>query len=489
MYSVLIVDDEQIIRNSILSMLHRMNDDRIGEISVSACAEDALEFCQDHKPDIVITDIVMGDKNGIELLSELNARLSGAHYLVISGYDSYQYIRSAFQEGAVDYLLKPLLYPELEKAIREICNQLDQDRLTALNSSFQQYILSLQQGDSVSASAYFPEYLPSQSFFIALLAYPSRDEAVMDQLFSEPSLMNLTQYKATFFRSGSLVYLMLHDSPCIQDRKSFVMTQILRFSRAELLPAVAADQCPLQDLSSGFNRLRRCIAFCLRNNYGNVYLPAPEDDDASLLLRNFSDIRHYLSCCRSDNLEATLQALSDLFRQTRPCDLSSTYQYFTNVVNQMTIQQDYTLQASFFPSFHSFLDEAELLGAVRNIVREILVRQRTKYPDYITQIKNYIEAHYGQKLSLSDVAEHFSISYAHLSHVFSSTMNLSFTEYLTLVRMQHAQQMICEPNYTIQEISYMCGYENQFSFTRAFKKYYGISPTGYRKALGTAFNE
>ena len=155
----------------------------------------------------------------------------------------------------------------------------------------------------------------------------------------------------------------------------------------------------------------------------------------------------------------------------------------------MTIQQDYTLEASFFPSFHSFLDETELLGAVRNIVREILVRQRTKYPDYITQIKNYIEAHYGQKLSLSDVAEHFSISYAHLSHVFSSTMNLSFTEYLTLVRMQHAQQMICEPNYTIQEISYMCGYENQFSFTRAFKKYYGISPTGYRKALGTAFNE
>ena len=489
MYSVLIVDDEQIIRNSIHTMLLRMNDSRIGEIHACANAEEALVYCEDHHPDIVITDIVMGDKNGIELLSMLNQRLHSTGYLVISGYDSYQYIRSAFQEGAVDYLLKPILYPEFEKAIHNMCDHLDMDQMDHLNRSFQKLILSLQQGQTVNASLFFPEYEPSKTFDIALLAYPSHNETEMDQVISGPALSALSFYKATCFQSGNIIYIMLHNPVGSEDLSSFMHEHILCHSSGHLIPAVAADRCTLDSLFSAFSRLSRCIAFRLRNNYGRIYIPTPEDDNASMIPRNYAEISRLLNICRYDNLDSITQEICNLFRHTRPCDLYSTYQIFTSTLHQTAIQQETPLEISSFPSFRSFLTEDDLMLTLQKMLREYIVKQRSAYPDFISQIKNYIETCYDHKLSLSDVAEHFSISYAHLSHVFSSTMNMSFTEYVTLIRMQHARQMIYEPKYTIQEIAFMCGYENQFSFTRAFKKHYGISPTGYRKALEPSFDE
>ena len=80
-------------------------------------------------------------------------------------------------------------------------------------------------------------------------------------------------------------------------------------------------------------------------------------------------------------------------------------------------------------------------------------------------------------ISLGDVASYCFVSREHLSRIFKKETGFGFNEYVTLLRLRKAEEMImCEPNKTISEIAYECGFNDGNYFSYKFKKMYGISP-------------
>ena len=484
MYSVLIVDDEQIIRSSIASMLNRMQNEAIGPVHTCASCEEAVQFCASHHPDIVITDIVMGEKTGIDLLGALNSMLTGTHYLVISGYDNYSYVRSAFNEGAVDYLLKPVLYPEFKGIIEKMISQLDRTQVSAFNAAFRRLILSLaDNGSSVDFNPGFRDHGPERIYDIALAAYPTDDEAALERIGARLCAETFADAELAFLRQGSCMYMAFLTAQPRADLADRLTRDVIRAADAGCRPAVVADSCRMADFPGAFYRLQRCAAMRLRGGYGSVYIPGSGDDDAGLLPACFGAINDLLNLIDSESPDRICDRMCDLFRKVRVCDLQNAYRAFTSIVRQHMIQRGINGELPVFPDFQSFLFEKDLFAAIRGILQGCAEGRRDEYSDLVALIRRYIEDNYDRRLSLSDAADHFSVSYAHLSHVFSTAMGIPFTEYVTLTRMKHARRLIYDPKYTVQEIAFLCGYENQFSFTRAFKRYYGISPSGYRKAL------
>ena len=102
---ILIVDDEKMIRNW-LTMLLRQIPDRTFEIAAVSNVDDALAHCANHEVHLVITDITMPQRSGLELLEILRDNYPKVCAAVLSAYDDYQYIRTAMQLGAIDYILK-----------------------------------------------------------------------------------------------------------------------------------------------------------------------------------------------------------------------------------------------------------------------------------------------------------------------------------------------------------------------------------------------
>ncbi|MCX6286776.1 MAG: response regulator transcription factor [Bacteroidetes bacterium] len=116
---VLLVDDHQIIRDGLSNMLREA-----GDIEVCGGAADitkALEMVKKIKPDVVITDLSMPGKSGIELIRKIHEKHPDIYVLVLSMYVTEDYIFNALKAGAKGYLPKQdTTKAELLKAIRTV---------------------------------------------------------------------------------------------------------------------------------------------------------------------------------------------------------------------------------------------------------------------------------------------------------------------------------------------------------------------------------
>ncbi|EKN65253.1 AraC family transcriptional regulator [Neobacillus bataviensis LMG 21833] len=132
--------------------------------------------------------------------------------------------------------------------------------------------------------------------------------------------------------------------------------------------------------------------------------------------------------------------------------------------------------------------------ALKRVSEKLRARSQRKSETYETvlQFKNlspkmnhavhFIEKHYhDDQLSLPIVAEHIELSTAYFSRTFKEETGKSFVHYLTELRMEKAKDILKNPYTKSYEVAYSVGYIDYPHFSKAFKKYYGISPTEFRK--------
>ena len=122
MYRVLVVEDEDIIRKGLMFLAdwEGVNCVVVGE---ATDGKEGLEKIEELRPDIVITDVKMPIKNGIEMLEE-SLKQYQYEAIIISGYGEFEYAQRAMSIGVTEYLLKPLEYEQLYCAIRKITDRL-----------------------------------------------------------------------------------------------------------------------------------------------------------------------------------------------------------------------------------------------------------------------------------------------------------------------------------------------------------------------------
>jgi two-component system NtrC family sensor kinase len=118
---ILVVDDEQAIRNMFAECLR---DDY--ECNTAGSANEALELLAESPYSLVISDVMMPGRNGVELLREITARYPETAVIMVSGIDRSQRVRDALSLGASDYLIKPC---ELDVLLIAVERALDRRRL------------------------------------------------------------------------------------------------------------------------------------------------------------------------------------------------------------------------------------------------------------------------------------------------------------------------------------------------------------------------
>lgn len=118
---IIIVDDHQIIRDGLANMIQEADD-----IILAGCAsgyDEALQQIKISNPDLVITDLSMPGKSGIELIGKIHELYPHIKILVLSMYVTDDYIFNTLKEGAMGYLPKQdTTKSELLKAIRTVYN-------------------------------------------------------------------------------------------------------------------------------------------------------------------------------------------------------------------------------------------------------------------------------------------------------------------------------------------------------------------------------
>jgi AraC-like DNA-binding protein len=122
-----------------------------------------------------------------------------------------------------------------------------------------------------------------------------------------------------------------------------------------------------------------------------------------------------------------------------------------------------------FQEYSNYLSLKEISCVRPSTKKEILQR--------LQRAKEYIDANFLQIAEIKEVAEHCSMSEYHFFRRFKEVYSKTPYQYITEHKMQLAKQLLLEKNHTVSDVAILCSFPDVFTFSKAFKKFYGIPPS------------
>jgi len=204
MYKVLLVDDEYMITEGLKRLIPFDKWD-MEVVATANHADDALDYVREHPVDIVISDVNMPDKTGLEMIQEMKDLLPDAYYILLSGYQEFDYVKKAMNLSVVDYLVKPVdkvelghllekIVTQLREKVQEpeiLSQQLDEEAFLAYLTQKENWWIGLskeKQGDFV-----IPYYVLGQDWQIVLA--DQEFEGLLVMPFEAPYQINFEKWK------------------------------------------------------------------------------------------------------------------------------------------------------------------------------------------------------------------------------------------------------------------------------------------------------
>jgi two-component system response regulator YesN len=120
------------------------------------------------------------------------------------------------------------------------------------------------------------------------------------------------------------------------------------------------------------------------------------------------------------------------------------------------------------------------LDILERICNLVLIVEETPNEYLLQDLKEYIQEHLHEDISLQDVADKMFFSTVYFSRFFKKQTGETFSNYLLRIRMEHAVKLL-QKNKKVTEISEACGYHDPSYFTRIFKEYYKYTPKDYAR--------
>ena len=128
---------------------------------------------------------------------------------------------------------------------------------------------------------------------------------------------------------------------------------------------------------------------------------------------------------------------------------------------------------------------SELKNALKKAVMELggqdLQKEEGENSQTIRMVKDYVQMHYEEKLSLEYVAEKVYLSASYLSRLFRQETGENFKDYLIRIRIDAAKKMLKEECLNINQIADATGFANSKYFSRVFREETGQTPSEYRR--------
>lgn len=105
----------------------------------------------------------------------------------------------------------------------------------------------------------------------------------------------------------------------------------------------------------------------------------------------------------------------------------------------------------------------------------------TESDDKLGKIRRYIRYNYMENLRVSSLAHSFGFERSYMYRIFKKRYGVGIKEYITQVRMEYARKFLAE-GYPVGECAHMVGYDDEFNFSKSFKRHFGLSPSEMKRA-------
>ncbi len=113
----------------------------------------------------------------------------------------------------------------------------------------------------------------------------------------------------------------------------------------------------------------------------------------------------------------------------------------------------------------------------------ISFRQDNRNEELVREMTRYIKKNYSRGITLNELSEHCNISPGYLSKLFQEYVGENFTDYLNMIRVNKAKELLKTTDKKVYQIAGDGGFNDAYNFSSWFKKIVGVTPTTYRENL------
>lgn len=505
MHRILVVDDEVIARKW-LRLVFQPFDKEFKVVGTAVNGYEALEICRMQSVDIVITDIIMPDMDGmsfIQALRELNLR---TQVIILSNHADFSMAQKGMSFGAAAYLLKGEITEEdLLKVTRQVGKKLIADNNSSIFLGVTpQQVSQLVMGGTQEVSEAFDRFLTSEKDTVWCVVF-SQD--ITPTISSLTDMMNgiewtnqLTALLKSAGLSGTVGTVTNHIAAALVRTKGISEDTFLEQAHRLLeLPSQLSFSIGIdgpagnsKELEDAFSRACYALnnrffrgpgAFCRYQPTSDKYSDFLEDRNAvqSLIQGNelgrLKDMLKQISAQRDKYTIQDINRLRRLFNTMAEILIQHTLTYCPQAAESQLIQVN---PLSEINGMMFLNDITAWLEHLIDICHSFL--QQTVYDRNIEPVLKYIEENYMCNLTLSQISKVAGYSQNYFCNIFKTCTGKSVSTYLMDVRIRRAKQLLTTTNKSVNLIAEEVGYEFPSYFIKIFKETTGMTPNAFRRA-------
>ena len=527
LYKIMLVDDEPEICEGLKTVvdLPALGFELAGE---ARNGMEGLRLAEKVQPDVVISDIRMPIMDGLTMAQRMKKTLPTTQFVFLSGYDDFEYARTAIELSALRYVLKPVTAAELRSILGEVKRNMDdthakmndvlrfkEDFEASLPLLRETLLSNLLRGNRpsaqlIDAARRYGMDLEGAGYQVALIALPDAEQL---EGRSQPELLPFAvaniasevlqgKYRSYVFNFEELLAILIVLDTGQDDLRPLeeIYREIVYSAGHYLGCGVqigASNICgQMPDLFSYARQARDALDQARIMDKAQVvffndivcsdYCPFAVDEhilhELELGLKTGNTQKADESICRlldycvrrqpavTEYHAFLMEVLTVFLRARRDMHMSRAGRAQQQIIDGLLA----------FPAPEKA--RAVLMRMARDFINTLTQSRMSLSKKIVQQAMDYVEENYHRDdTGMETLCKHLHISASYFSAVFKKETQSTFVQYLTRVRMEKALALIASGDHSNLEISQIIGIKDPSYFSFIFKKHFGVSPSEMRK--------
>lgn len=508
MLRVLLADDNILTLNQIAQII---NNGDMGATVVSQVTDGdkAVQQLFRLKPDVIIADVEMPVMNGVELSAFIAQRRMPVKMIALSNYDNYEYVRAIMKNGAIDYLLKHEITPELLRSkLDEVRRQKeaeisaeDKEKIyssLAKQSALTDILLGKQSAKSERNSMSDLADFMFGSYALVVLQIqkynvlyhnrtPEDRQKISQSALDVCSSICVTLQNGIVCSPDAGVFAILfkfenNTSKRFAHEKASQYTALLSGNLSRLMGLATKSSIAvfMDDASKG----SKYYNFALEK-MGNEYAGNAQSHIDSAM-NVYTEKRLLDSLYHSDR--NGIREIAGEIVEGRHGEVEQAVCYVMDIIGRF--ENDYQLPPDHRMVLNRLIMEKPEANQLEQCIADCLLaisdifnKHHIGYSRHVRDAVEYIKSCYNKDISLQDAAVQNDITGVYLSKKFSQEVGKTFIEYLNDYRIDMAKRIMKEDNISVSDIYQRVGFRSYSYFIKSFREKTGITPLQYMKKL------
>lgn len=501
MRKVMLVDDEIFITEGLRNIIDW---ETLGlEVVQSAeNGEEALRKFNESPVDIIVTDINMPNKTGLELVKELKDTGHNVKFIILSGYDEFSYAKKAIEYGVENYILKPIDEEELEEALKKLVDNMNKEK-TIINKGLDKTgkLLAFLNGkydlkeiigikNDMYVDFYKENYTVSNIFINS-----KKDKNLYINIDNLVENIFEGQYEVLYQFDGQIIIINSWSKDFtdndILNSYNKLREKLLDNLDYDFFISIGSRVNIIDDLKESYFTAKELKKYMLTEGTNIVFNKAMVSNTEYKELnfnQEIDEINKFIIEKDKEKLKAHIEFIFDNKNLTPKniYDLSIKIILLVDkILDEFKVGKKYTRE-SLSETIIELCNESTRESVKAFIISEmdelmaVMYSNTVKYSPVVQQIVNIVNKRYYEDLSLKTLANQYNINSSYLGQIFNKEVGCSFSDYLNKTKNLKAKELILETNMKINDIAKEVGYMDSSYFYRKFKKFFGVSPSTLR---------